>query len=141
MFVGKEMSMVSHGISSRASCPILWLALICACVALPLQALPRRSRPQVTSLTILVTDAASHKPIFQARLTLSFRDPDSRIGSSVSYSAKTDMKGKYTFSFIPMEPVLVVVTAPEHQTFGQKFDVTQENQTIQVKLNPPQPLR
>lgn len=133
--------MVRHGIISPASWLVFGAAIILACAALPLQALPRKGSPPVTSLTILVTDAASHKPIFQARLTLSFRDPDSRIGSSLSYSAKTDMKGKYTFSFIPMEPVLVVVTAPDHQTFGQKFDVTEENQTIHVKLHPPQPLR
>lgn len=133
--------MIEHRKCLTASRVVLWMAIIFTCAALPLQALPRRSHPPVTSLTIFVTDAVTHKPIFQARLTLSFRDPDSHIGSSLSYSAKTDPKGKYTFLYIPMEPVLVVVTAPDHQTFGQKFDVTQENQTIQVHLNPPQPLR
>ncbi|MGH9377242.1 MAG: hypothetical protein ACRD1I_00455 [Terriglobia bacterium] len=118
----------------------LWAAVIFTCVALPLQASPRK-HPPVTNLTIVVTDAKNHKPVFQARLTLSFRDPDSRLGSTISYNAKTSVQGKYTFSFIPMEPIVLVVTAPNHQSFGQKFDVTQANQIIKVQLNPPQPLR
>lgn len=132
--------MIKRWINAPMSQPVLWAAIILFYAALPLQASPRK-HPPVTDLTIVVTDAANHKPVFQARLTLSFRDPDSRIGSSVSYNAKTDAQGKYTFSFIPMEPVVVVVTAPDHQSFGQKFDVTQANQTIKVELNPPQPLR
>lgn len=132
--------MIRRWIASPISQPVLWVAVILVYAALPLHASPRK-HPPVTDLTIVVTDATNHKPVFQARLTISFRDPDSRIGSSISYNAKTDSQGKYTFSFIPMEPVLVVVTAPDHQSFGQKFDVTQANQTIKVKLNPPQPLR
>lgn len=132
--------MIKRWINSPMSQPVLWAAVILLYAALPLQASPRK-HPPVTDLTIVVTDATNHKPVFQARLTLSFRDPDSRIGSSVSYNAKTDAQGKYTFSFIPMEPVVVVVTAPNHQSFGKKFDVTQANQTIKVELNPPQPLR
>lgn len=132
--------MIKQRITSPMSQPILWVAIILVYLALPLQASPRK-HPPVTDLTIVVTDAANHKPVFQARLTISFRNPDSRIGSSISYNAKTDAQGKYTFSFIPMEPVVVVVTAPDHQSFGQKFDVTQANQTIKVELNPPQPLR
>lgn len=136
--------MIKQWNSSPAALPIrwaaLWTAVIFVYAALPLQASPRK-HPPVTNLTVVVTDATNHKPIFQARLTLSFRDPDSRVGSAISYNAKTSAQGKYTFSFIPMEPVLLVVTAPDHQTFGQKFDVTQGNQTIKVQLNPPQPLR
>lgn len=104
------------------------------------QAAPRK-HPPVTRVTVLVTDKATQKPVFQARLTLSFRDPDSYTGSSLTYSAKTDMQGKYMFSFIPMEPVMLVVTAPDHQTFGQQFDITRAGQTLHVQLNPPQPLR
>lgn len=136
--------MINEWTHSPVVSPIRWVALrtavILACVALPLQALPRK-HPPVTNLTVVVTDATNRKPVFQARLTLSFRDPDSRLGSTISYNAKTSIQGKYTFSFIPMEPIVLVVTAPNHQTFGQKFDVTQANQVIKVQLKPPQPLR
>lgn len=116
------------------------MILIFCLSALSLDALPPKHRA-LTRVTVVVTDAETHKPIFQARLTLEFRDPQSHRGSTVSLSAKTDAQGKYVFSFIPMEPVVLVVTAPEHQTFGQKFNITEENQTLEVKLHPPQPLR
>lgn len=97
--------------------------------------------PSLTDVTVSVTEAGTGKPIFQARLTLRFRDPDSHWGKVISYSAKTDMHGKYKFSFIPMETVVLDVTAPKHQTFGKKFQITQEHQVLEVKLKKPQPLR
>lgn len=121
-----------------------WLSRILLGLALTLSFSPpawSRKKPSLTHITVQVVDATTHKPIFQARLTLAFRDPQSRRGETISYSAKTNAQGKYIFSFIPMEPVLLVVTAPNHQTFGQQFNVTQENQTLRVNLNPPQPLR
>ncbi|HEX5481442.1 MAG TPA: hypothetical protein VFZ08_02295 [Terriglobia bacterium] len=97
--------------------------------------------PSVTDVTVHVTEAGTGKPIFQARLTLRFRDPDSHFGKVISYSAKTNMHGQYKFSFIPMEMVVLDVTAPKHQTFGKKFQITKEHQVLEVKLKKPQPLR
>lgn len=100
-----------------------------------------RKHPPLTTVYVLVNDAITNKPIFQARLTLQFRDPDSRLGKTISYSAKTDLQGKYKFSFIPMGAVYLVVTAQDHQTFGRQFQITKDNQTLAVKLRKPQPLR
>jgi hypothetical protein len=100
-----------------------------------------RKHPPLTTVTVVVTEAGTEKPIFQARLTLEFRDPDSRRGKTLSYNAKTDINGKYKFSFIPMEPILIVVTAPDHQSFGRQFQITQQDQVIHIKLRKPQPLR
>ena len=116
------------------------LTLALATTLLPLGAAPRRHTP-LTNVTVVVTDAATHKPVFQARLTLEFRDPESHLGKVLSYNAKTDIQGKYKFTFIPMEQVFLAVTAPDHQSFGKQIDISQENQTISVRLNPPQPLR
>ncbi|HTV54019.1 MAG TPA: hypothetical protein VMI06_03810, partial [Terriglobia bacterium] len=60
---------------------------------------------------------------------------------TVSLSAKTDLKGQYRFRFIPMEPVVLMVTEPNHQTFGKEFQIGQQNQILRVKLRKPQPLR
>ncbi|MGH9350869.1 MAG: hypothetical protein ACRD2G_01700 [Terriglobia bacterium] len=117
---------------------LIALALVFA--AGPAGALPRK-HPPLTTVTVLVTDAATHKPIFQAQLTLEFRDTRSRMGKTISLSSKTDVRGEYKFSFIPMETVLLVVTAPNHQTFGKRFEITQPNQTIHAALKAPQPLR
>lgn len=129
-----------HGLRTTQATAIITMLLAAMAFTAAAQAAPRK-HPPVTRVTVLVTDKTTHKPIFQARLTLSFRDPDSHIGSSLSFSAKTDMQGKYVFSFIPMEPVMLVVTAPDHQTFGQQFNITHAGQTLHVQLNPPQPLR
>ncbi len=100
-----------------------------------------RKRPPLTSLTVIVTDYSTHKPVFQARLTLEFVDPKSRLGHVISYSTKTDLQGKYKFEFIPMEKVYLIVTSPDHQTLGKTFQVTENNPLIRLALRKPQPLR
>jgi hypothetical protein len=40
---------------------------------------------------------------------------------------------------IPQGKVRIQVIAKGYQTFGQVFDVNEEEKTIEVKLNPPQP--
>lgn len=100
-----------------------------------------RNQPPVTNVIVLVSDAQTNKPVFQARLTLEFRDPESRRGKTISFTAKTDLQGKYRFTFIPMEPVLLLVTDPNHQTFGKQFQITRQNQLLKVSLRRPQPLR
>jgi len=123
---------------------IKWTALCAALAGLallfPSHAIARR-QPPVTNLTVLVIEQSSHKPIFQAHLTLQFRDPKSRLGKVISYSAKTNLQGEYKFNFIPKEAVFLIVTAPNHQTLGKRFQVAQDNQLIQVELRRPQPLR
>jgi hypothetical protein len=116
------------------------VALLGSC-ALGASALLARNQPPLTNVIVLVTDAANNKPLFQARLTLEFRDPQSRRGKTISFSAKTDLKGEYRFRFIPMAPVVLMVTDPDHQTFGKEFQITQQNQILRVKLRKPQPLR
>ncbi len=116
------------------------MVLVFAIAATP-SAVFARKHPPLTNVTAHVTDAVNHKPVFQAQLTLEFRDTRSRLGKTISLSAKTDVKGKYVFRFVPMETVVLVVTATNHQTFGKKFQITQPNQTIQAVLRRPQPLR
>jgi hypothetical protein len=116
------------------------LALLASCILFLGQA-QARSHPPLTNVIVVVTDAPTHKAIFQARLTLEFRDPDSRRGKIISFSAKTDLQGKYRFTFIPMGPVLLMVTDPNHQTFGKQFQIAQQNQILKVSLRGKQPLR
>jgi hypothetical protein len=118
----------------------LFALLLILAAAAPVAAVPASS-PPLTDVTILVTDAVTHKPVFQAHLTLQFRDPQSRRHTVLSYSAKTDLQGKYRFTYIPMEPIVLIVTYPDHRTFGKQFQITQANQEIRVTLLRKQPLR
>jgi hypothetical protein len=116
------------------------LVMLAACYAALPAAAEARNTP-VTDVVVQVTDASTHKPVFQAQLTLAFRDPQSRTGKTISFTAKTNLRGEYKFTFIPMETVDLYVTDPDHQSFGRRFLISQQNQVIRVELRRPQPLR
>ena len=95
------------------------------------------------TITVIVNDAETGKPISQARLTLTFVQPKQGALSrakTLSYSAKTDAQGRYRFPYIPPGNVVLMVTDEHHQSFGKQFAVDKDHNTLQVKLKPPQPL-
>ena len=100
--------------------------------------------PERTSVNVLVKDTASDQPIANARLTLRFREPGgkARFGrdKTLSFTAKTNPAGRYKFTNIPKGTIHLIVTAERHQSFGQDFELEQDNQLIEVKLKKPQPL-
>lgn len=94
-----------------------------------------------TSVTVMVKDTASDQPLANAHLTLRFREPRKRNrDKTLSYSAKTNPQGRYKFTHIPKGTIHLIVTAERHQSFGQDFELEQDNQVIEVKLKKPQPL-
>lgn len=113
---------------------ILFLGTAQRAVAAPLER---------TSFQVVVTDAATGKPINQARLTLQFVVPAEKPfghNKKIAYSAKTNPQGKYKFIDIPKGTIRLIVTADRHQSFGKDFELEHENQIIEVKLKKPQPL-
>lgn len=92
-----------------------------------------------TSIHVQVNDAKTGDPIYQARLTLRFREPGRfmRRSQIISYTSKTDKNGKGSFPLVPMGTITLMVTAPDHNTFGKEFEITKENQLIEVKLQRP----
>lgn len=121
-----------------------WLQLMMPMVFLLATALPSAllADAPVTTVHVQVTDAQTGKPIYQARLTLRFREPGRfmRHSKIISYSSKTDPKGKGIFPLVPMGTVVLMVTAPNHNTFGKEFQITKKNQLIEVKLQKPHPV-
>lgn len=99
---------------------------------------PQEPTPNV-SLTVVVKEADSGKPISQARLTLTFRGSGKRH-RTVSYGAKTNAQGQYRFTNIPKGTVRLFVTADRHQSFGKEVELEEDNEVIEVKLKKPQPL-
>lgn len=97
---------------------------------------------QVTTVHVQVNDAQTGKPIYQARLTLRFREQGGfmRHSKIISYTSKTDKDGKGLFPVVPMGTVTLMVTAPDHNTFGKEFQITKQNQLIEVKLQKPHPV-
>jgi hypothetical protein len=94
-----------------------------------------------TNLTIVVTNAAG-KPIDRASVVVKFVQGRSKVkfGAKIrkEWDLKTSQEGVAKIPSIPQGKILIQVIAPNYQTFGQTFDVDQEEKTVDVKLNPPQ---
>ncbi len=95
-----------------------------------------------TSLIVYVRDASTQQPVFQARLTLQFNKNGGKLKKRglIQYSAKTNPQGRYRFTNIPFGTIQLIVTAHNHQTFSEQFQLTKANQVINIKLKPPHPL-
>ncbi len=94
-----------------------------------------------TDLRVVVTDADTGEPLYQAHLTLQFTI-ERRMRKDIhrSYTAKTDKNGRCRFRHIPKGTIHLIVTDEHHQTFGKDYDIEQDNPVIEVKLRKPQPL-
>ena len=54
------------------------------------------------------------------------------------WEMKTNQDGIAKIPPVPQGEILIQVIAKNYQTFGQKFEIEEEERTIQVTLNPPQ---
>jgi len=134
--IGREWGMLKI---LRKQSAWVWLGTIfVAAVAL---AMPPRlaAAEQMTTVHVQVNDAATGDPIFQAHLTLRYRVAGGfmRHTRIISYTAKTDKNGKGQFPVVPRGTITLMVTAPDHNTFGKEFEITKDNQLIEVKLQKP----
>ena len=102
---------------------------------------PRESKE--ANVTVLVTSEKTGKPIRNARLTLRFGKSGKKIRKGLrrrSWSAKTNSKGSYRFTYVPKGRIVLLVTAENHQSLGKEFEVYDDEATIEVRLKKPQPL-
>jgi Carboxypeptidase regulatory-like domain len=111
-----------------------FLATVALLACLPLVAADR------THLTIHVTNDNS-KPIGNASVIVKFKhglNPVKLSKIQTSWELRTSQEGIAKIPSIPKGKVLVQVIAKNYQTFGDTFDVTEDDHTIEIKLNPPQ---
>ena len=57
---------------------------------------------------------------------------------STQYELRTNQEGVAHFPPIPHGKIRVQVIDKRYQTWGDVFDVSEEQKTLEVKLNPPQ---
>jgi len=104
----------------------------------------RADSPERTDFTVVVKEADTGEPIYQARLTLQFNESGSAIklrrGKQYTYTAKTNAQGRYKFTGIPKGTIRLLVTADQHQSYGEELELSEDNQLIEIKLRKPQPL-
>jgi hypothetical protein len=96
----------------------------------------------MTKLTVSVKND-SGRPIDRAGVIVRFvqgRDYI-KLGKKIrtTYELRTNQEGEARIPEIPQGTIRVQIIAKGYQTFGQDFEVTDPEKTIEIKLNPPQP--
>ena len=95
-----------------------------------------------TRLTVQVNAVDTGKPIDRASVIIKFRhglNPVKMKKMVTNWETKTSQQGSVTVPEIPMGEITVQVIAQHYQTFGDVYELTMPEQTIAIKLNPPQP--
>ncbi len=95
----------------------------------------------MTKLSIQVK-TQSGKPVDRASVVVRFVEGHSivKLGKAIrtTFELRTNQEGEANIPEIPQGKIRVQVIAKGYQTFGQVFDVTEEEKTIPITLNPPQ---
>ncbi len=114
----------------------LALVLLCAGLALPAAA------GDMTKLRVEVTNLEG-KPVDRASVIIKFIEGRSAVkfGKKIrkSWEIRTNQDGVANMPELPQGKILIQVIAKNYQTFGQTFDVNEDEKTIAIKLKPPQP--
>ena len=109
-------------------------------IALSLSFLAGSASAQTTKLRIEV-NSLEDKPVDRASVIVRFVAGRSmKVGKKIrtSWELKTNQEGVATIPPIPQGQILVQVIAKNYQTYAQKFEINEEEKTIEVKLKPPQ---
>ena len=109
--------------------PVLLLCAFTAFAAVP-----------VTKLNVVVK-TESGRPIDHAEVVVRFVRGHAVFNLKklrTTYELRTNQEGEAKVPEIPQGEIRIQVIAKGYQTFGQIFDVTEEEKTIDIKLNPPQ---
>ena len=109
------------------------------CVAL---ILPLLIGAPMTTLTIEVKTPTG-KPVEHASVIVKFVRGHSvfKLGKKIrlEWELQTNQEGRAKIPPIPQGSILIQVIAKNYQTFGGTFEVDDEQKTIEIKLNSPQP--
>lgn len=83
------------------------------------------------------------KPIERASVILDFQEGRSvvKLGKKVikHWESRTNQDGIAKLPEIPQGKVRIQVIAKGYQTFGETYEILEEEKTIEIRLNPPQP--
>jgi Carboxypeptidase regulatory-like domain len=96
----------------------------------------------MTTLTISVKSPGG-KPVEGASVIVKFvKGHDlAKLGKKIrkDWELRTNQEGLAKIPPIPQGTILVQIIAKDYQTFGKNFDVDEEQKTLDITLNAPQP--
>ena len=96
-----------------------------------------------TKITVVVKTLAG-RPLDRAEVILRWKanakHPRNSFAKNLrtQFESRTDQDGSVSFPGVPQGSIQIQVNAKGYQTFGQIYDIDEEEKTIEVKLNPPQ---
>ena len=110
--------------------PTLLLLAAAACAA-----------ASMTKLNVVVK-TQSGKPIDRASVVVRFVEGHSvvKLGKAIrtTFEMRTNQEGEVKIPSIPQGKIRIQVIAKGYQTFGQIFDIVDDEKTVDIALNPPQ---
>jgi hypothetical protein len=119
----------------------MWTRLTVLAILLAI-ASPLVADPPMTKLRIEVRDPGD-KPVDRAGVIVRFVEGRSiaKFGKKIRthWELRTNQEGKVNVPPIPQGKILIQVIAKGYQTFGEYIEVNEEEKTVPVKLNSPQP--
>jgi hypothetical protein len=94
-----------------------------------------------TKLTVQVNSADTGKPVDRASVVVRFRHGLNVNMKKIltNWETKTNQQGSITIPAIPHGEVTIQIIADNYQTFGDVYQLDQDEQTVAIKLNRPQP--
>jgi uncharacterized GH25 family protein len=96
---------------------------------------------QTTKLRIEVRNLED-KPVDRASVIVRFEGRSiTKLGGKklkTSWEMKTNQEGVVGIPPLPQGHIQVQVIAKGYQTYGEKFEINEEEKTIEIKLKPPQ---
>ena len=111
--------------------------------ALFAEALPVLADPPMTKIRVEVRKATNDKPVDRASVVVKFVEGRSvvKLGKKImtSYQMRTNQDGVASMPAIPQGKIQIQVIAKGFQTYGQIIEIGEEEKTVEVKLNDPQP--
>ncbi len=100
---------------------------------------PATAKKEYTDVKVVVVDAEKGTGVPRAAVTMKFvRGKTMFIKKDhAEWDVKTDSKGQVQVPGIPAGKLLLLISAKGYQSFGGEFDISGDEQTLNVKLNRP----
>ncbi len=112
--------------------------ILCLAVLL---CLPLLADPPMTALRVEIK-TLKDKPVDRASVVLDFVEGRSiaKLGKKVRthWETRTNQDGVAKLPPIPQGKVRIQIIAKGYQTYGNVYELNQDEQTVEIKLNPPQ---
>lgn len=99
---------------------------------------PENPKDAVTSLEIVVTAGPKNAPVDNASVYLRWDEPRMlRHAKQMEFDLKTNMAGVAKVRDVPRRRIIIQVVKTGWKPFGQYFDLNQDHQRIEIKLQEP----